>query len=485
MSFKESWVIPKEKAVDYFHCMKNAENTVQDENEDEVTEQEGGASNQLLDNLMKEKPSKRIRLTKDYLNRSVPPPPQIPTSLPKNKFPAEKKSMINLGNILAYFPDAEKYKVTVVINYINSYLSQRIKVEPNTLNIILDNNYIWDSNITDILKFLFDIDRFYVSQYTIYQDPITKQRYGIPTGIKEMVKILKEKVPNGDLKILGFSHKRLKILNHVDITESNSVIESSSESEEDYGSEEDDDTGKSGHNTSSSMSYASALRDSAVEGAVGGVTAAPSPIPVGFSTPVDRGLSTPVTGFSRRNLTTPGIKYGYRGAENENASFSFSDPQSVVRSRRSLLPQHSRSSQLFQSFAQDTAPLEQVPEEEEEQEAAEGDTQSTRSYTHSNSDASDDEENKLDEAAGGLESNRNILDNVNDAMVEDWAKSKHQEKKEKKEQKKQNRSLKKKENKRRRTSQQILDSSLSSRPKSYPDTSFKMQTRTRDRKQEL
>ena len=210
-NFKESWLIPKEDILDYWEFKGTQKE--EEQQEEQTKEQRGG--NALLKNLYQYKPSKRLRIAKFYdradrirtSNRPVPPL-QPPT--PVFNDPNTARNTLMIEKILPWFPEAERYKVMSLLNYINQYLLYRFSVN-SYLNIVIDKQNFENSSVVDILKYLYAIERRYVTEHKIVVDPNTGQRYGIPLGTEQFVAMLKTAQKN--LKVFGVSGHRLRLLN--------------------------------------------------------------------------------------------------------------------------------------------------------------------------------------------------------------------------------------------------------------------------------
>ena len=220
--FKESWLIPKAEILDYWE-RKTGQIKHKANNEEQLS-QEGG--NSLLQNLEQYKPSRRLRMTK-FFNRAdrlrgmatsfneptaVPPPPPAPIY----NDPNTARNQVNIRDILQWFPEAERYRVMSLMNYINQYLLYRFTVN-SSLNIVIDKVNIANSSIVDILRYLYGLERFYVTDHKVVKDPVTHEKFGIPKGTEQFVNMLKKAQRN--LKVFGFSPHRLRLLNEPAFTD--------------------------------------------------------------------------------------------------------------------------------------------------------------------------------------------------------------------------------------------------------------------------
>ena len=244
--FKESWLIPKKQILDYWESKTNVLSN-NDEGGTGIKEeiQEGG--NALLDSLEQYKPSKRLKIARFYnkaqnmrtgTGQGVLPNPYPPPT-PKFADANTEKNKVQLSSILQYFPEAERYKVMSLLNYINQYLLYRFTID-SYLNIIIDRRTIQNSSIVDILRYLFGIERFYVTDHKVVIDPQTDQKYGIPRGTEEFVEMLKKSQKN--LRVFGISGHRLRLLN----VGTQAVTEDEDEGETSIGGGDNEDRGDGG-----------------------------------------------------------------------------------------------------------------------------------------------------------------------------------------------------------------------------------------------
>lgn len=246
-SFRESWLIPKNLILDYIqYKVEKEEGTNNFNNEtvqndgggggeeksrsgDDIPTQQGGAMStaattdpasfykkqQPSTNQKKSfqlPPSTRMKLVKNYLNQDSYQKQQMQDNsmAPTTALSRKKRSSvpkINLEMLYSHFPEAERYKISYVITFINLKLPYQVQVDRG-LNLIIEGNYIWDSSLTDVLKFLFGIDRRYLTEHRTVTD--RNIIYGIPKGTEELIEVLQTQQPV--LTRLGFNPFRLKLL---------------------------------------------------------------------------------------------------------------------------------------------------------------------------------------------------------------------------------------------------------------------------------
>ena len=97
---------------------------------------------------------------------------------------------VNIESVVSFFPEEKKHNVRNILQHINTYLLDRITIDPKTFAVIIDNTYINNSNIVDILQFLYDVNQNYISQEKILVFSSNRRKYGIPTGIQSFVNVL-------------------------------------------------------------------------------------------------------------------------------------------------------------------------------------------------------------------------------------------------------------------------------------------------------
>ena len=217
MSFHESWLIPKERFLDYLDFVKKGREEAENTQCDFSDHQEGGGVGAVLKSHLnppsRQLPSRALKRARIYMsNDRIRSGDMLPVPLstkPHFTDPASEQYRLNISDITAWFPEGEKFKVMSLLNYINQYLLNRFAID-RYLNISIDRKYMWNTNIVDILKYLFSIERFYVTQHKIVQDPVTRAKYGIPLGTEEFVAMLRTR--HHFLRAFGISPHRLKLL---------------------------------------------------------------------------------------------------------------------------------------------------------------------------------------------------------------------------------------------------------------------------------
>lgn len=231
MSFKECWLIPRDIVADFLEYRDKVQETAQDSTK---MHQEGGGAggNVLMQEQLNTAPKTTTRhnLVKNYLNqeRYRKQQPSLPPNV--NDFPKTNKPSINISLVSSFFPEMDRYKVAYVLNYINQKLAFKIQIDKQ-LNLIINNQYLWNSSIADVLKFLFGIERRYITEKrkVKYKDIV----YGIPEGTDEFVDVLKGFDRN--ISKLSFDPVRLKILKLNATTDS----ESEDDDEDDHHQDQD------------------------------------------------------------------------------------------------------------------------------------------------------------------------------------------------------------------------------------------------------
>ncbi len=209
MSFRESWLIPKDLISDFLEFRKNYTDEMMEK------KQEGGGeiptgNNVLTDSAPKEpKEFTRFKLLKNYLNQNNPRDvdPHL-TALASTGVTAPSTTpKINLNLVKSFFPESERFKIATIVAFINQKLPFRIQTDKE-LGLTLDNKYYWNTSLPEVLMFLYGINRRYVSEdRTVRFRGIT---YGIPKGTEKFIEILQEIEP--ELSKLSISTERLKIL---------------------------------------------------------------------------------------------------------------------------------------------------------------------------------------------------------------------------------------------------------------------------------
>ena len=273
-NFRESWLIPKNLILDYIQYKAQKEGAEQllqtggggeddatEKSDEEKIEKEsqrggGGASSNLATNFYtkdsststhkKLPPSTRMKLVKNYLNQDRYQNQQL-SDITTTALSSRKKNSvpkINLELLFTHFPEAERYKISYVISFINLKLPYQIQVDRG-LNLIIEGKYMWDTSLPDVLKFLFGIDRRYLTEYrTVTDRNIT---YGIPKGTEEFLEVLKSQ--QSDLTRLGFNSFRLKLISNEEEQEDDSEGEAlDSTVLDDGGGDDDDDNNEDGNN---------------------------------------------------------------------------------------------------------------------------------------------------------------------------------------------------------------------------------------------
>ncbi len=174
--YKEWWLIPKQHVVS--HDSKKENEVVVEESEigQKGSSQEGG--NMLADLLEKNKVKiKRLELAKQMVQQIRPESP-----------PTTAVAQEHHLDISKWFDPKDQFKVSYVINYIQKHLPSRLKWDQNH-NLIIDGVLIDNSSIVDILRFLYDLGKHYVSQLPKFATYKNKT-YGIPRGISEFIHLL-------------------------------------------------------------------------------------------------------------------------------------------------------------------------------------------------------------------------------------------------------------------------------------------------------